>query len=160
MSFLAWLEATGFGVFVRESESLLAYPTFSTLHTMGLSIIVGLSTVVAARILGFASNMRLAPLRKLFPIMWFGFAVNLFSGSGLAAAAATTTIPDPLFIIKMTSVIIAVVILRVLQVRLFRDPELGKKPIDRMSHVLAGLLLFLWLSAMISGRMIAYGFLE
>ena len=160
MSFLSWLESTGFGVFVRESESLLAYPTFSTLHTMGLSIIVGLSTVVAARILGFASTIRLAPLRKLFPIMWFGFAVNLFSGSGLAAAAATTTVPNPMFIAKIASVIIAVVILRVLQVRVFRDPELGTKPVDGTSAALSGLLLFLWLAAMITGRMIAYGFIE
>lgn len=159
MSFLSWLEASGFGTFVRESESLLAYPTFSTIHTIGLSIIVGLSTVVAARVLGFASTMRLAPLRKLYPIMWFGFAINLFSGSGLAAAAASTTIPNPLFITKMLSVIGAVVILRILQVRIFRNPEAGNKPVDRTSTVLAGLLLFLWMSAMIAGRMIAYGFL-
>ena len=159
MSILSWLEATGFGVFVRESDSLLAYPSFSTVHTIGLSIIVGLSTVVAARILGFAASMRLAPLKKLFPVIWFGFAVNLVSGSGLVTAGATTIVPNPLFIIKMISVIAAVVILRVLQVRVFRDPDLEKKPIDRTSAVLAGLLLFLWLSAMISGRMIAYGFI-
>jgi hypothetical protein len=160
MSILSWLEATGFGTFVRESESLLAYPTFSTLHTIGLSIIVGLSTIVAARILGFASTIRLAPLRKLFPIMWVGFAVNLFSGTGLALAAATTTLPNPLFLMKMTSVIVAVVLLRMLQVRVFRGPDAGKNPVDGTSAALAGFLLFLWMSAMIAGRMIAYGFLE
>ena len=50
MSFLLWLELTRIGTFVRESESLLGYPTFSTLHTIGLAIIVGLSTVVAVRL--------------------------------------------------------------------------------------------------------------
>ena len=108
MSFLLWLESTGFGTFIRESESLLAYPTFSTVHTMGLSIIVGLSSVVGLRLLGFAPTMRLAPLKKLFPVIWFGFVINLFSGSGLAAAGATTILPNPLFIAKIIFVIAAV----------------------------------------------------
>jgi hypothetical protein len=156
MGILVWLEATRFGTFVRESESLLAYPTFSTLHTIGLSIIVGLSTVVALRLLGVAPTMKLAPLKKLFPVMWFGFAINLFSGSGLAAAAATTTLPSPLVLAKITSVIIAVIILGTLQVRVFRNPELETKPLDKTSRTLAGLLLLLWMSAMITGRLIAY----
>lgn len=159
MPILEWLESSGFGTFVRENESLLAYPTFSTLHTIGLSIIVGLSTVVAVRILGFAPTLRLSPLRKLFPIMWFGFVINLISGSGLAAAAATRTIPDTLFLSKMTCVISAVVILGILRVRVFGGPDVDKKPIDGTSRALAGAQLFLWLTAMIAGRMIAYGFL-
>src|SRR3990172_120735 len=108
MSFLAWLESTGFGTFVRESSSLLAYPTFSTIHTIGLAIIVGLSTVVAVRLMGFAPTLRLAPLKRLFPVMWFGFAITLVSGGGRAAAAATTTIPNPMFIAKIVSVLAAV----------------------------------------------------
>ncbi|MGH9896419.1 MAG: hypothetical protein ACREA0_31370 [bacterium] len=160
MSFLEWLESTGFGTFVRESESLWAYPTFSTLHTIGLAIIVGLSTVVALRLLGFAPTMRLAPLKRLFPIMWAGFVINLFSGSGLAAAAATTTIPAPLFIAKITLVIGAVVILGVLQARVFRGPDIDTKPVDGTSRALSGLMLGMWLFAMITGRMIAYGFIS
>ena len=160
MSFLLWLELTRIGTFVRESESLLGYPTFSTLHTIGLAIIVGLSTVVAVRLLGFAPTLRLVPLKKLFPIMWFGFAINTFSGSGLAAAAATQTIPDPMFIAKITCVLGAVVILRVLQVRVFRDSELENKSLDATNKFLAGSLLCLWLLAMITGRVIAYKFFE
>ena len=158
MSILLWLESTGFGTFVRESESLLAYPTFSTIHTIGLAIIVGLSTVVAVRLMGFAPTMRLAPLKKLFPIMWFGFAINLVSGSGLAAAAATETLPDPMFIAKITCVLGAVVILRVLQVKVFRDPEVENKPLNATNKFLAGSLLCLWLLGMITGRVIAYKF--
>jgi len=159
-SILMWLESTGFGTFVRESESLLAYPTFSTLHTIGLSIIVGLSTVVALRLVGFARTMRVAPLKKLFPIMWVGFAINLFSGSGLAAAAATTTVPNPLFLAKITFVIAGVVILRLLQVKVFRDSDPEGKSRDRTIMILAASLLCLWLFAMITGRFIAYGSFE
>ena len=156
MSLLLWLESTGVGTFVREHQSLLAYPTFTALHTVGLSIVVGLSTIVAARITGFASTIPLSPLKKLFPIIWFGFGINLVSGSGLAAAAASTTIPNPLFLAKITCVIAGVAVMRVLQVRVFRDPQVDDKPVDRTSKLLAVSLLGLWLLAMISGRLIGY----
>lgn len=156
MAFLLWLESTGFGTFVRESESLFAYPTFIVLHTFGLSIVVGISVVVGTRLMGLAPTIPLAPLNKLFPIMWFGFAINLFSGSGLAAAAASTTIPNPLFIAKIIFVLTAVAVMVVLQVKVFRDPEVDDKPLDTMSKALGGSLLALWLLAMISGRLITY----
>ncbi len=158
MSILMWLESTSFGTFVRESESLLAYPTFSTLHTIGLAIIVGLSSVIAIRLMGFAPTLRLAPLKKLFPVMWLGFVINTFSGTGLALAAATTTLRNPLFIAKIICVFAAVAILRVLEIKVFRDPELESKPLDTTSYALSGLLLFMWLFAMVTGRSIAYEF--
>ena len=158
MSLLLWLETTRVAKFVNESISLLAYPTFSTAHTIGLGIIVGLSTVMALRLLGFAPTLPLAPLNQLFPTMYFAFAINLLSGGGLLAAKASTLGPHPLFIAKIICVFTAVAVLRVLQVKVFRDPELGKKPVDTTSKVLAGSLLGLWLSAMIAGRLIAYTF--
>lgn len=160
MSFLLWLESTRVATFVREDLSLLAYPSFSTAHTIGLAFIVGLSTVMSLRLLGFAPTLPLAPLNKLFPTMYFAFAINTLSGSGLLAAAATKLAPHPLFIAKIIFVFAAVAILRVLQVKVFRDPELGTKPVDTMSKVLAGSLLVLWLSAMIAGRLIAYTYLR
>jgi hypothetical protein len=158
MSFLLWLESTGFGTFVREGRSLLAYPTFSVVHTLGLSIVVGISAIIGARLTGLAPTIPLAPLKRLFPIIWFGFAINTFSGSGLAAASATKTLINPLFIAKIIFVFAAVAVMRVLQVRVFRDPELENKPVDATTKFLAGALLCLWLFGMITGRVIAYDF--
>jgi len=158
MPILEWLESTTFATFVRESLSLLAYPSFSTAHTVGLGIIVGLSTVMSLRILGFAPTLPLAPLKRLFPIMYFAFALNLFSGSGLLSAAATKLAPHPAFLIKIVCVFTAVAIIRVLQVTSFRDPELDSKPLDTRSKVLAGSLLVLWLLSITFGRLTAYTF--
>ena len=160
MSFLLWLESTRIATFIRESVSLLGYPTFTTAHTLGMGIIVGTSSVVALRLLGFAPTLPLAPLKKLFPTMWFGFALNLLSGTGMTMAAATKLVPHPLWIAKMTCVLAAVAVLRVLQVRVFRDPEVGTKPLDTSTKVLAGSLLGLWLLGMITGRLIAYTYTE
>ena len=156
MSFLLWLESTSIGTFVREGQSLLAYPTFTVVHTVGLSIVVGVSGVMAARLAGLAPTMPLAPLRRLFPIIWFGFGLNLLSGGGLAMASATRTVPNNYFLAKIFAVIVAVVILRVLQVRVFRDPEVDSKPLDSTSRLLGMSLLGLWVIAMIAGRLIGY----
>ena len=156
MSVLMWLEATGFGTFVRQGQSLLAYPTFLTLHTFGLSIVVGLSAIMAARLTGLAPTIPLAPLKKLFPIIWVGFVINTISGSGLAAASAVKTVPNPFFIAKMIFVLTAVAVMAVLQVKAFRDPAVDDKRLDTMSKVLGGSLLVLWLLAMITGRLIGY----
>ena len=156
MSFLLWLESTGVGKFVREGQSLLAYPTFTVVHTVGLSVVVGISAIMGFRLVGFAPTLPLAPLNKLFPVIWFGFVLNTISGSGLAAAAASTTIPNPFFLTKITFVLLAVVVLRVLQVKVFRDPEVDDKPLATSSKILGGSLLVLWLLAMIFGRLIGY----
>ena len=156
MSFLLWLESTSIGTFVREGQSLLAYPTFTVVHTMGLSIVVGISGVIAARVAGLAPTTPLAPLKKLFPIIWFGFGLNLISGSGLAMASAAKTLPNAFFLTKICAVIVAVIILRRLQVKVFRDPEVDNKPLDSTSRLLGMSLLALWLVAMIAGRLIGY----
>jgi hypothetical protein len=82
--------------------------------------------------------------------------INLISGSGLAAAAASTTIPNPLFVAKITLVIVAVILVRRLQVTVFNDPDIDSKPLDPRSKVLGGALLCVWLFAMICGRLIGY----
>ena len=156
MSFLLWLESTSIGTFVREGQSLLAYPTFTVVHTVGLSIVVGISGVIGARLAGLAPTIPLAPLRRLFPIIWFGFALNLISGSGLAMASAAKTVPNPFFLTKIFCVITAIVILRMLQVKVFRDPEADNKPLDSRSRLLGMALLCLWVIAMIAGRLIGY----
>jgi hypothetical protein len=156
MSFLLWLESTSIGTFVREGQSLLAYPTFTVVHTVGLSIVVGISGVIGARLAGLAPTLPLAPLRRLFPIIWFGFALNLMSGSGLAMASAAKTVPNPFFLTKIFCVIVAIVILRMLQVRVFRDPDVDNKPLESRTRLLGMSLLFLWVIAMIAGRLIGY----
>ena len=46
MNFLNALEQLPFSVWVRESSSIWAFPTFLVLHTIGMSIIAGLSTMI------------------------------------------------------------------------------------------------------------------
>ncbi len=69
MDFLAWLEQSGFATWVRESNSLLAYPSVLFLHTIGMGCVAGISALVDLRILGCASEVPLTGLRKTLPYM-------------------------------------------------------------------------------------------
>jgi hypothetical protein len=59
MEFLSSLEGSAFGTWLRESGSIWAYPAVLTLHTMGLGVLVGASTVLDLRLLGWAPRIPL-----------------------------------------------------------------------------------------------------
>ena len=161
MAFFTWVQETGIATFVRESPSFFGYPFFLTVHTLGLSVIVGVSTVVGVRLLGVASPIPVAPLARLFPIMWLGFAINTISGAGLwAADAVNKSVPGdarqaPVFLTKMLFVLLAVACVWALQKR-FREPSVAEGGELRDGKVLAAAMLIFWFLAMIAGRLIAY----
>lgn len=158
---LEWLELTRLGTFVREDPSFFGYPTFLFAHTFGLAVVVGVSTVLAARMLGIGSGIPIAPFSRLFPLMWAGFVVNLLSGSGLwLADAVNKTIPGegrqaPIFGTKMFWVIVAVIVLWKMQQRMAGPDANAETPSPAMKN-LSVILLVSWLLAMIAGRLIGY----
>lgn len=95
------IQNTAFPTFIRESPSLMAYTLALSLHAMGLAVVVGLSTVVALRVLGVASTIPLAPLERLFPVMYVGFWVNALSGLALLSANLTGMLANPPFSVKL-----------------------------------------------------------
>ena len=68
----------------------LGMPAVLTLHTIGLGVLVGGNAVLDLRLLGWGRAIPLAPLEKLFPVMWIGFWVNALSGVALFVGDATT----------------------------------------------------------------------
>jgi hypothetical protein len=156
MEFLVWLEQLSFSTWVRESNSLLAYPSFLTLHTLGLAFLVGINAAIDLRILGFAPRMPLAPMEKLFPVMVAGFWVNAVSGLVLTMADATTKLINPVFYIKMGFIALAVVNIQLLRVYVFRDPSLDKHPVLMKGRILACTSLVFWTGAITAGRLTAY----
>ncbi len=72
-AFLMWLEATTLSTWVRESSSVLAFPSILSLHTVGMGLVAGLNAAIALRILGFAPQVPFAEMQRFLPVMWFGF---------------------------------------------------------------------------------------
>ena len=155
MQFLTYLEQTGFSIWVRESRSLLSYPGILLLHTYGMAIVVGVIAGIDLRILGFAPALPLAPLRKLLPMMWAAFWLNAATGTILMVVDATTKLRNPDFFVKMGFILAAVVVQRLIEKRVFRDPQ-ADAPLTANARMLAAASLVCWLGAITAGRLLAY----
>jgi hypothetical protein len=77
---LETIENSGFATWVRETPSVFGYSTVLALHTFGMAFLVGLSGVIAARVLGIIPGLPLAPLERFFPLIILGFWVNAVTG--------------------------------------------------------------------------------
>jgi hypothetical protein len=156
MEFLQWLEQTSLSTWVRESPSPWAYAFVLLLHTIGMALVVGISGGINLRILGFAPSLPVAPLEKFFPLFWVGFWLSAVTGAILAMQDATTKLINLDFYVKMVFVALALINLRMIRTRVFRDPGLDKVPFSRNTKFLAVSSLFFWLGAITTGRLLAY----
>ena len=62
--FLESIENSGFATYIRETPTCPAYSTVLALHTFGMAFLVGLSGVIALRVLGVVPELPLNPLKK------------------------------------------------------------------------------------------------
>ncbi len=154
--FLFWIELTSVGTFVRESPSLLAYPTVLFMHTIGLGFLVGANAVVDLRLLGFAKGVSLKPLGRLFRVMWFGFWINAISGVLLLMADASTKLINPIFYIKLGFIGLAMVCLWLIDRTVFRNDGFNDDAIPSNVKAMAGASLLFWVTATTFGRLMAY----
>lgn len=156
MDFLQTLQQNAFSKWVAESGSLLGYPTILFLHTIGLATVAGLNAGLNLRLLGFAPGVPVAPLGRLFPAMWFGFAVTALSGLALLMADPVTRLTQVIFYLKLLFVALAVVNMQLLWTRVFRNAAAVPDRLPAGARTLALTSLFFWLAATTSGRLIAY----
>jgi hypothetical protein len=147
------VELSGFSKWIREANSIWAYPTVLFLHTVGLAFAVGISIAISLRVLGFGSRLPTKPMDKFFPIIWAGFWLNAFSGTILLASDATAKFKNPVFYIKMILIFLAVITVQLTRNRVFRNPA---APVTTPSKILAASSIFLWLAAIVTGRLLAY----
>jgi hypothetical protein len=156
MEFAQQLQQTAFARWVGESGSLLGYPTILFLHTIGLATVAGLNAGINLRILGLAPALRIAPMARFYPLMWFAFAVTTLSGLALLVADATTKMAQVVFWVKLLFVLLAVIAMQMIKTRVLSDPLVDERPLGTTARVLAVASLFFWVAATTAGRLIAY----
>jgi hypothetical protein len=155
--FLDKVEATAIATWVRESPSILAFTTVLSLHAMGLATVAGLNVVVALRLLGAVKSLPIASLPGLFPAMWVGFWVNVFSGVLLLMADANNMLALPIFYFKMGFIVLGAINLRYLQKRVFGNQAMLASGVpDAAARRHAWLSILFWGGALVCGRLTAY----
>lgn len=145
------MEDTAVATWTRQSPSLWAYPTILTLHSFGLGIVVGGSLAIDLRLLGWARRIPIAAMTPLFRIIWWAFAVNAASGFLLFMADATRKAIQPVFLIKLALIGVALVTTILIARRMRRDDAESRR--ERLLPVLS---ILLWLGAITAGRLMAY----
>ena len=154
MTFLSWLSETPLAAWARGSDSIWGYPTILFLHTFGLAILVGLTTAIDFRVLGFAEHVPLAPIDRFFRFVWLGFWINAVSGV-LLLMITPTKAQNPVFFVKMALIVIGVVNMWALRRQVFRGSAATEES-GSFGKILAVTSLVVWAGAITAGRLMAY----
>jgi|SRR5690349_8810629 hypothetical protein len=155
--FLESIENSGFASYIRETPSVLGYSTVLALHTFGMAFLVGLSGVIALRVLGIIPELPLKPLQKLMPLVIIGFWVNAITGIVLTSLAIRSLLANWDFYVKLVAIAVAIVSLTKMRRLAFADPAApDDAPSSPEAKRWAKLMLFFWGLAVLGGRLTAY----
>ena len=154
--FLESIQYSEFGLWVAGGDTIFAYPTILALHTVGLGIVVGMSAIIDCRVLGMGRTIPLADLRRLFRIMWYGFALNATTGVVLFIGAAADKAYQKIFYVKLGFIVLALLSSSRIRRTVFGAVANASGPIPREAKTLAVASLIFWMGAIVAGRLMAY----
>jgi len=151
---LEWLDATPLSIWLKESPSVWSNPMVLTLHTMGLSVLVGSCGVLDLRLLGVSRGIPLAAFRWVFRAVAIGLSVNLVTGVLLFIKNPVTWAASVPFLIKMLLVVASVA--TVVPIRRFVLSDAANGEVAGSTRGLAVVSIVAWSAAVTAGRLLAY----
>lgn len=151
---LEWLDATALSTWLKESPSVWSNPTVLTLHTMGLSVLVGACGVLDLRLLGVSPSIPLSAFRWVFRAVAISLTVNLVTGVLLFIKNPITWAGSFPFLIKMLLVIASAA--TVVPIRRYVLSDAGKDEVAGNIRLIAVVSIVAWSAAVTAGRLLAY----
>ncbi|HEX6999653.1 MAG TPA: hypothetical protein VF322_16050 [Gammaproteobacteria bacterium] len=156
MEFLLWLERSAPGVWLRESPSLLAFPTVLFLHTLGLALLVGVNAALDLWVLKYRVRVAPATLTRLAQLMWLGFGINAVSGAWLLLAYPAKALTNPVFYAKLALIAFAMVAFDRIRPHVVAVSPAVEAGVGPPARTLAVVSLGFWAAAILAGRLLAY----
>jgi len=151
------LEASGVARWMREA--LWAYPAVETVHIIGLALLFGTIVIVDLRLLGLGRNVSaVAVARNVLPWTLAGFGVAAVTGSLMFTAHAADFATLPIFLLKMTLIVLGGINAAWLHVGPLKNArrwEVATLP-PRRVRLAAAVSLVLWMCVIACGRLLAY----
>lgn len=157
--FLAWIQASALGRFMRESGPW-TYALVNLAHILGVSSLFGSILVLDLRLLGVWRRIPIPALASAtVPVATLGFGLAAASGIALLATNATEYIGNPFLLIKFPAIALGVINVLVLtRSAAWQAGRNGESsPSEHRWFAVAGAVsLGCWLTAVAAGRLIAY----
>jgi hypothetical protein len=156
-AWLVALETSGLGQALRGS--LWLFPAVETLHIIGFALLVGSIVAFDLRLLTADGDFDVERwARRLVPVAATGLVLAMAMGVLLFTSEATAFARNPLFLAKMTLLVLALLNvawfhLGPLRLRRTIGPSVG---IPASIRVSAALSMVGWLAVLVCGRLIAY----
>jgi len=150
------IEASSLSTWVRESQSLLAFPSILIVHAVGMGFLVGVTLAMDLRIFGFAPRLPLSLLEELVPIMKLGFWLNATSGLLLVIGFPIKHLTNPVFFVKLGLIALALIDTQVILKHVIRRPESTAQ--QTRGKMLAAASLLLWTGSIVAGKLLYYTF--
>ena len=150
------VEQTGLSMWIRESDSFLAFWLILSVHAIGMGVLVGACLLIDLRILGVAPDLPLAPFKKLYRFIWVGFWIQVVSGILLLIAYPTKSLTNLDFYLKLTLVGLGVAFMQIIKKRVFSDSIASETAMMANGRVFAIWSLIFWVGAVTAGRLLAY----
>jgi hypothetical protein len=122
-----------------------------------MAFLVGLSGVMALRVLGVVPELPLKPLEKLMPMIVIGFWLNAVTGLILTSLAARSLLANWDFYVKLVAIAVAITSLQKMRGYAFSDASAADDaPASEEAKRWAKAMLFFWGLAVLGGRLTAY----
>jgi Family of unknown function (DUF6644) len=156
--FAPWLADSSLSLAIRKAAWLI--PTIQIVHIVAITMIMTSAAMIAARIVGFASQTQSMAQtgRRFLPWIWTGLVLLAPSGVLLIIAEPERTLGNPVFWWKMAFLAIVVAATFWFQTSLRTDPMRWEGPARKtgLIRVFAVSSVLLWVGVLVAGRWIAY----
>jgi len=145
------VQDSAFATWSRESSwALFAY---LIVHTISMGFLVGTGMLIDARLLGLGRRIPLPAAGKLLPVMVWALVAAVPSGLLLLISYPAKHLTNPLFYVKLTIVITALLITLTFSRRIFAS-ALAEPP--AWARPVAALCLVLWMAGLTAGKFLEY----
>jgi len=153
--FCKWLDATPLSQTFQSLEWFV--PSVQTIHILSIAVVMTSVVLIAGKLVGMTSRRQAlsALMSSTMPWVWYALAALLATGLLLTIAEPARELLNNAFRAKMLLVLALAGILRLVQVRLRRDPEYWSRRRAAAGGLGAASLL-LAVTIIVAGRWIAY----
>lgn len=150
MEFLFSLEESSVGLMI--SSTVWGYPIALSLHALGMGVLVGISVMLALRVMGVAQSIPKTAILPYWRLAQAGFVVNMISGAALFTGSASSLAMNWAFYAKLSCLALSLFLTYRLVRLAYRDDSTGAH------RLLAAAALTSWAATIIFGRIIGYIF--